>query len=207
MYTVDTNTTWTIGIDEAGRGPLAGPVSVGVFAVSDHFPFALLDGIRDSKQISERKREEWYRAISVMEHSRCAVAFSSPQLIDTKGIVFAIQDAMQRALKKLNINPDLCTVLLDGSLHAPKEYQFQKTIIRGDVTEPVISAAAILAKVKRDAYMKKVAEAYPEYLFEKHKGYGTKVHCEALQVHGLSELHRTSFCKNILNARLKVKGS
>jgi ribonuclease HII len=190
---------WTIGIDEAGRGPLAGPVSVGVFAVSSDFVMENLNGIRDSKQISEKKREEWYKILTALPECRCAVAFSSPQLIDTKGIVYAIQNAMQRALAKLDLDPQLCTVMLDGSLHAPSEYLSQKTIIKGDVTEPVISAAAILAKVKRDMYMKKVAEEYPPYLFEKHKGYGTKVHCEAIRTHGLSELHRTSFCKNILS--------
>jgi len=189
---------WTIGIDEAGRGPLAGPVSVGVFAVSSQFAMENLEGIRDSKQISEKKREEWYKALTSMEQCRCAVSFSSPQIIDTQGIVFAIQNAMNRALGKLGLDPDVCTVLLDGSLRAPEEYLSQKTIIRGDVTEPVISAAAILAKVKRDLYMKKVAKEYPEYLFEKHKGYGTRVHMEAIREHGLSELHRTSFCKNII---------
>jgi ribonuclease HII len=192
---------WTIGIDEAGRGPLAGPVSVGVFAISSKFNISQLEGIRDSKQISEKKREEWYKALTSMEHCRCAVAFSSPQCIDTEGIVFAIQNALDRALTKLKLDPAICTVLLDGSLHAPKEYISQKTIIRGDVTEPVISSAAILAKVKRDAYMKKVAGEYPLYLFEKHKGYGTKVHCEAIRRHGLSPLHRVSFCKNILKSR------
>lgn len=192
---------WTIGIDEAGRGPLAGPVSVGVFAVSNNFNVAQLEGIRDSKQISEKKREEWYKALTTMEQCRCAVAFSSPQFIDTEGIVFAIQNALDRALAKLKLDPALCTVLLDGSLHAPKEYVSQKTIIRGDVTEPVISSAAILAKVKRDAYMKKVAGEYPLYLFEKHKGYGTKVHCEAIRTHGVSPLHRVSFCKNIVGVK------
>lgn len=191
---------WIIGIDEAGRGPLAGPVSVGVFAVSSAFDLKNLEGIRDSKQISEKKREEWYKILTSLPDCRCAVAFSSPQMIDTKGIVYAIQNAMQRALAKLDIDPLLCTVQLDGSLHAPSEYLSQKTIIKGDVTEPVISAAAILAKVKRDAYMKKVAEEYPAYLFEKHKGYGTKVHCEAIREHGLSALHRASFCKNILSS-------
>lgn len=189
---------WTIGIDEAGRGPLAGPVSVGVFAVSSEFDIANLEGIRDSKQISEKKRNEWYVKLQTIEHSRCAVAFSSPYIIDTRGIVFAIQDALKRALNKLDIDPTACTILLDGSLHAPKEYTSQKTIIRGDVTEPVISAAAILAKVKRDLYMKKVANEHPDYFFEKHKGYGTAVHCEAIRTHGLSSLHRASFCKNII---------
>ncbi|HCC04944.1 TPA: ribonuclease HII [Patescibacteria group bacterium] len=194
-------TLWTIGIDEAGRGPLAGPVSVGVFAVSTEFAMNKLEGIRDSKQISEEKRNEWYVKFPSFEHCRCAVSFSSPQLIDTEGIVFAIQNALNRALIKLNLEPAVCTVLLDGSLHAPKEYLAQKTIIRGDITEPVISAASILAKVKRDLYMKKVAKEYPDYLFEKHKGYGTKQHFDLLRTYGLSSLHRTSFCKNILQSR------
>ena len=189
---------WTIGIDEAGRGPLAGPVSVGAFAISNDFAIEQLKGIRDSKQISEKKREMWYKLLTTFDDCRCAVSFSSPEVIDTKGIVFAIQNAMQRALSKLELEPELCTVLLDGSLHAPREYISQKTIIRGDVTEPVISAAAILAKVKRDLYMKKIASEYPLYDFEKHKGYGTKMHCDAIREYGLSAMHRASFCKNIL---------
>ncbi len=202
----DVALTWLIGIDEAGRGPLAGPVSVGVFAVPNTFDMALLDGVRDSKKLSQKKREEWFKKLVRLENTRSAVAFSSPQLIDARGIVYAIQNAMNRALQKLTINPSDCTVLLDGSLKAPEEYLSQKTIIKGDVTEPVISVASILAKVKRDTYMLKIAPDFPHYAFQTHKGYGTKLHCEAIQEHGLSSLHRKSFCKEILKSReLHVK--
>jgi ribonuclease HII len=132
-----------------------------------------------------------------MEHVRFAVSFTRSEDIDRHGIVWAVHHAMKNALQKLHLPPELCTVLLDGSLRAPSVYKAQKTIIHGDATEPVISAAAILAKVERDKKMKRYGLEYPEYGFEVHKGYGTKSHMAQIQKLGLCPIHRSTFCKNI----------
>jgi ribonuclease HII len=190
-------TKWIVGIDEAGRGPLAGPVSVGIFAINKNFDIKILNSIKDSKKLSEKKREEWHEKLKKSENSKYSVTYGTAKKIDKKGIVCAIKDAISAGLKKLDIKPDECEILLDGSLSAPETFKKQKTIIKGDVTEPVISAAAIFAKVERDKKMKKLAKKIPIYAFEKHKGYGTKKHIELIKKHGLSEAHRKSFCKNI----------
>ena len=187
-------TNWTIGVDEAGRGPLAGPVSVGVCAVPDGFDMSLFTGIRDSKTLSEKKRDEWYTKITKETVLRWSVVLISAEYIDREGIVPAIRAGLTRALQKVTCAPEDSVVLLDGGLHAPEEYGNQKTIIRGDASEPLISAAAILAKVTRDHYMLEQAHKYPEYGFERHKGYGTKQHREAIVQHGMSKLHRKTFC-------------
>ncbi len=192
-------TKWIIGIDEAGRGPLAGPVSVGVFAVNKNFDFKILDRIKDSKKLTEKKRKEWHKKLKKSENSKYAVCYSSSKTIDEKGIVFAIKKAMNDCLRKLDIKPSECEILLDGSLVAPEKYKKQKTIIKGDVTEPVISAAAIFAKVERDEKMKKNAKKFPKYSFETHKGYGTKKHIEFIKKYGITEIHRKTFCSNILS--------
>ncbi len=192
------NTKWTIGIDEVGRGPLAGPVAVGVFAVNDKFDYSVLDGIRDSKKLTEKKRIEWRKILELTENSKWAVGYVGNSQIDDTGITKSIKAAMLSALNTLNLDPGECNILLDGSLYAPEEYTSQKTIIKGDQKEPCISAAAILAKVDRDEKMKKFALHYPEYGLEKHKGYGTKLHREMIQKYGLSPIHRKSFCRNIL---------
>lgn len=189
---------WIIGIDEAGRGPLAGPVSVGVFAVEEGIDTSFLDGIRDSKKLSEKQRNEWYAKLSTC-NARHAVGYASASYIDSDGIVQAVQKAMNTALQKLEVEPRNCMVYLDGGLRAPIEYVQQKTIIHGDATIPVISAAAIFAKVERDNKMLKLASQYPEYFFEKHKGYGTQLHREQLKKNGPCVLHRLTFCKNILH--------
>jgi len=188
---------WIIGVDEVGRGPLAGPVAVGVFATSDPLFYKKIIGIRDSKKLSERDRVTLCKKLTHFPESRVAVSFASVKMIDTKGISFSIQNAIKKSFKKIQIDPTDCEVFLDGSLRAPVEYVCQKTIIRGDVTEPIISAAAIVAKVKRDIYMKNMDKKYPKYHFGKHKGYGTKEHIEFIQNKGICPLHRVSFCKNI----------
>lgn len=187
---------WAIGIDEAGRGPLAGPVAVGVFAVPDTFDFTHLANIRDSKTLSEKQREKWFDTLNALPHTRHAVSLVDAQHIDTYGIVHAIRTAMEQALSELALAPKDCTVLLDGGLHAPEAYTDQTTIVKGDATEPVISAAAMLAKVTRDRFMIAQAETFPRYEFERHKGYGTKAHRDAIQQHGLTVLHRKSYCTN-----------
>ncbi len=185
---------WRIGIDEAGRGPLAGPVAVGVFAVPDSFDYAELEGIRDSKVLNEQQREAWYQKLTVLPLARHAVRMVGAPHIDKYGITSAIRIALTDALNVLELDATQCEVLLDGGLHAPKEYIHQHTIIRGDATERCISSAAILAKVTRDYYMIKQDALYPMYGFAGHKGYGTRQHRDALREYGLCRLHRKSFC-------------
>lgn len=196
MYNKTIKKQWIVGVDEAGRGPLAGPVSVGVYAVQVESNISFLEGIKDSKKLSQVQREYWYNILHSQKNVRFAVSFSSSKKIDAKGIVWAVQDALTRALEKLHIKPEYCEVFLDGGLKAPKKYNVQKTIIKGDTKIPVISAAAILAKVSRDKVMIQYAKKYPVYVFESHKGYGTPKHRTAIAQHGLSAIHRKSFCKN-----------
>jgi ribonuclease HII len=197
---------WLIGIDEAGRGPLAGPVAVGVFAIhkDQKNKLKVLKKAKDSKVLKEREREEIFKEIQKEQKAgNCmyAVGQSSALYIDTYGIVPAIKDAMKKALKKLRIDPNECEVLLDGSLKAPIEYKNQKTIIKGDAKIPVISAASICAKVTRDRYMKKIAKKkeYGMYELDVHKGYGTLKHRNAIKKYGMSSIHRKSFCRKPLS--------
>ena len=199
---------YLIGIDEAGRGPLAGPVAVGAVLVPVDFDWKLVEGVRDSKKLSEKKREEIFVRASELEKShslRYAVSTSSAAYIDRYGIVPAIKRALAEALSKLTEDGPLHAkdgpryeILLDGGLHAPSQFSTQKSIIRGDDTEPIISLASIMAKVTRDRLMKRLSAKYPEYDFHVHKGYGTLAHRSAIQMYGLSEVHRTTFCSRIL---------
>ena len=212
-----------IGIDEAGRGPLAGPVAVGVFVIRSKKILKMFKGARDLKKLTQSNAR--LSSLKIKEakkngHVHFAVSFSSAGIIDKKGIVSAIKSALNRSLKKVEKNfvqglplykprSDLCTkvrpctnrgptlnncqVLLDGSLKAPRRYLNQKTIIGGDDIEPVISLASICAKVLRDRKMTRLAKKYPHYGFEVHKGYGTKKHYKAIKKHGLIKEHRRSF--------------
>lgn len=189
------NFRYIIGIDEAGRGPLAGPVAVGAFCVrvgdKNFETFSL--GVKDSKQLSEKQREEWF-ARMFQEKFSFAVAFGSAQMIDKRGLSFAVKHALASSLKKLACQPDQTLVLLDGGLRAPAEHLFQETIIQGDEKEPVISLASIAAKVSRDRMMVRLGKKYPLYGFERHKGYGTAAHYEAIARYGILEnVHRRSF--------------
>ncbi len=185
-----------IGVDEAGRGPLAGPVSVGVVMVAEGFDVTSeFPGVADSKKLSEKKRE----AIFTLLEERVAkgdaqfrVEFESAEAIDREGIVPAVRKALDRGVNALAPDASLVHIQLDGSLRAPAEYS-QETIIGGDATVPIISLASIVAKVLRDRLMVDLAKQYPEYGFEKHKGYGTAAHYEALKTHGLCDIHRRSF--------------
>ena len=191
---------YLIGIDEAGRGPLAGPVAVGAVMVPADFDWGVLQGVRDSKKLSEKKREEFYTRAKELEQTRVlrfTVSTSSSAYIDTYGIVPAIKRALAEALSRFDIEPHDCRVLLDGSLRAPAEYINQETIIRGDDTEPVISLASIMAKVTRDRLMKRLSPKYPAYAFHLHKGYGTASHLSAIAQWGLSDIHRASFCTRL----------
>ena len=197
---------YLIGIDEAGRGPLAGPVAVGAVLVSRDFDWTLVAGARDSKQMTPASREILYSTMTTLRENGTldfAVAFSSSSMIDTYGIVPAIKSALARCLNKLSEGSPLTRryeILLDGGLRAPPEFQNQRTIIRGDQSEPVISLASIAAKVERDRLMVQLATKYPLYAFETHKGYGTRAHREAIVEHGLSVIHRVTYCKNIHGA-------
>ena len=186
---------WHIGIDEAGRGPLAGPVSVGAVMVKSDFDFSIFKNLKDSKKLSESKREEFFEVIN--KKIKYKVVMVSNKIIDKKGISYAIKFAIKSLLKKLNPNIKNTKVFLDGSLKAPEEFT-QETIIKGDEKIPAISLASIMAKVTRDRYMKKISDKYPAFNFDIHKGYGTKGHIEAIKKHGPSELHRKSFISRII---------
>jgi len=174
-----------IGVDEAGRGPLVGSVVAGAVILPNDFD---LPELTDSKKLSEKKRDTLYTLIT--QQCQWAVGESSPQEIDEINILQATMLAMQRAVENLNIKYD--QVLVDGN-RCP-ELENCTAIIKGDLSEPVISAASIIAKVTRDRQMIELDKQYPEYGFAQHKGYGTKVHLEALKTYGaIKQQHRFSF--------------
>ena len=187
-----------IGIDEAGRGPLAGPVAVGVVRMSERSQ-NLLEGIRDSKKLSESNREKWYKwAIQARRKERLYffVSLVSEKTIDKKGINFAIDLGLKRCLKAVNAQTKDC-VLLDGGLSVPDKFKYQGSIIKGDEKISVISLASILAKVTRDRKMVKYAKDFPKFSFERHKGYGTKLHMENIRKYGSTKLHRKTYIKHL----------
>ena len=188
-------TRFIIGIDEVGRGPLAGPVAVGAVAATAAM-LRKFRTIKESKQLSEAKREEWSKLIhaAASNELHLAVSMVSAKEIDRIGIAPAIRKALAASLKKLNLDPRDSTVLLDGGLKAPPEYKKQKTIIRGDASETAIAMASVIAKVKRDRLMVTLDAKYPKYGFAQHKGYGTSLHIKAIKKHGLTPLHREHFC-------------
>ena len=187
-----------MGIDEVGRGPLAGPVAVGVIVATRQVlrKFRL---IKESKQLSSAQREEWFARITneLSPDLRHSVAFVSALMIDQKGIAHAIRTALARALADTNVLPNECDVRLDGGLRAPSAYSRQQTIIKGDEKETTIAMASVMAKVLRDRRMYALAKKYPEYGFERHVGYGTAIHIAAIKKYGLLPEHRKSFCRNI----------
>lgn len=203
-----TRDKWLIGVDEVGRGPLAGPVMVGVALVPADFDWALIPGVTDSKKLSEKRREAIYKNADELQLAGklfFAVAGRAAQVIDEIGIVCAIKEAMAEALEEMTkkkstlISPrgtlgEEVLVLLDGGLVAPQTFIHQKTIIKGDAIEPVIGLASIVAKVTRDREMVGVAKQYPGYGLEMNKGYGTAMHIGAIRSLGLTSIHRASFC-------------
>lgn len=190
-----------LGVDEAGRGPLAGPVAVGVVAVSEGYDIlATFPGLNDSKKLSEKKREMLFKTLQEemkQGNVKALVCLSSARMIDDKGIAYAVRHALDRGVRKLLPNPKEGKVWLDGSLKAPAEYA-QETVIGGDGLIPAIMLASIAAKVTRDQLMLKTDATHPLYGFKSHKGYGTKAHIEAIRKYGPCEEHRHSFLKNIL---------
>ncbi len=192
---------YLVGVDEVGRGPLAGPVAVCALMVRGDL-LRKLGRIRDSKGLSEAQRKEWFIKVRAFQKDGdldFAVTYAREKTIDTIGIVPAVRRALSRSLQKLEREPSECLVLLDGGLEAPEEYENQETIIRGDATETIIALASIVAKVYRDRRMIRLSKKYPGYGFEKHKGYGTRAHYEALQKFGSSPIHRLSFLSKIIS--------
>ncbi len=187
-----------IGVDEAGRGPLAGPVAVGAVLFPPDFDHSLLDGVRDSKLHTELQRDEWFAKIEAWHEAgvlQYVVKMSTAEVIDERGLTRAVMSGVARAVRALAPDPTSANVLLDGLLKAPRAYE-QQTIIHGDAIEPMISLASIAAKVTRDRLMIRMAKKFPGYGFEQHKGYGTQMHREAIERLGLCAIHRRRFCKN-----------
>ena len=180
------------GIDEAGRGPLAGPVVVaGVIMPKD----SMIEGVNDSKKVSEKKREKLYDLI-LEEAISYSVAVIGQDCIDDINILNATKQGVSTVVEELDVRPDL--ILVDALTHIDTKGIPYDSIIKGDAKCYCIAAASILAKVTRDRIMRQWAEVYPVYGFEKHKGYGTAVHIAAIKEYGLCPLHRRSFVKNIV---------
>ena len=179
------------GVDEAGRGPLAGPVYAAAVILP---PDARIDGVNDSKKLSEKKREALFDIIQQVALSSC-VASASVEEIDAHNILNATYLAMQRAVAGLSPQPQM--VLVDGN-RLPSLPMASQAIVKGDSLSLSIAAASILSKVSRDRFMKELAQQYPQYQLEKHKGYGTKLHRELIREYGPSPIHRKTFLKKIL---------
>lgn len=182
------------GVDEAGRGPLAGPVYAAAVILPRGY---IVDGVNDSKKLSEKKRDLLFDKI-VDECVCYSVGMASVEEIDKINILQATFLAMRRAVDGLSVKPDIA--LIDGNKKPGLDIE-QWDIVKGDATSANIAAASIIAKVSRDRYMLKLAEKYPQYQFEKHKGYGTKLHYEMLDKYGISEVHRKTFLKKYLEKK------
>ena len=182
------------GIDEAGRGPLAGPVCAAAVILPDD---AVIEGINDSKKLSEKKREELYDKITDV-----AIAYNiemvDEKIIDEINILQATYLAMKNAVSGLSEKADFA--LIDGNRSEGMEIPYE-TIVKGDSKSISIAAASILAKVTRDRYITEISDKYPEYNFKKHKGYGTKEHTDAILKYGPCEIHRRTFLKKLLGEK------
>jgi len=196
---------YIIGIDEVGRGPLAGPLTVcavkveaGMYKKLQRNKTLPVVG-RDSKKLSRKEREKYSKIIcdlTLAGKLQFTIVMQSNTIIDKKGLSFAIKKALALCLKKVGAKTE-DTILLDGGLKVLKEFTKQQTIIKGDEKHQVIAWASILAKVHRDSHMTKMAKKYPAYGFEKHVGYGTKFHREAIEKYGVTPIHRKSWIKII----------
>jgi len=185
---------YVVGVDEAGRGPLAGPLAVGVVRHNaDADLLALFPGLNDSKQLTEKKREALFHILEQTPEVSYVVEWIPASVIDADGLTKSVRDAVARGVLAL-MTPVEGKVYLDGLLSAPKEYE-QETIPGGDALVPAIMLASVAAKVLRDRKMVELAERYPEYGFEKHKGYGTKAHYAAITKHGPCAEHRRLFLR------------
>ncbi len=188
------NDKFIVGIDEVGRGAIAGPLVLGAAAgYLNNKNKKFLTGIKDSKKLTFNQRLLWYKKFKNSDLNFYCV-FISNNFIDKYGMSKSLKEGVKRLLKKIDKKIDL--VLLDGGLKAPEKYN-QKTIIRGDDKVPFISAASIYAKVKRDLYMIRMDKKI-NYCFTDHKGYGTKKHFLLIKKNGISKVHRKTFLKNIV---------
>lgn len=182
------------GVDEAGRGPLAGPVCAAAVILPEDVN---IPGLNDSKKLSDKRRREMYPLIKEQAIAY-SIAFATEEEIDDINILQATYLAMQRAIDGLQVKPDFA--LIDGN--RAKDFGLPvKTIVGGDGLSASIAAASILAKVTRDNFMLELAKEYPQYGFEVHKGYGTKAHYEALAQFGPSKVHRMSFLKKLYGTK------
>ncbi len=186
----DSGVSLICGVDEAGRGPLAGPVCAAAVILPRNIEIV---GLNDSKKLSEKSREKLYDEICEKAMS-FGIAFASVEEIEEFNILNAAMLAMNRAIAQLEPQPELA--LIDGNRSSAIEIN-SRCVIKGDAKCADIAAASILAKVTRDRYMLEMAEKYPEYHFERHKGYGTKLHYEALREYGPCEIHRPSFLRKM----------
>jgi len=180
------------GIDEAGRGPLAGPVVIASVIMPED---SMIEGVNDSKKVSEKKRELIYDKI-LEEAISYSVAIIDQHEIDEINILNATKKGLTMSLKELNVKPDL--ILVDALEHIDTLGIPYEPIIKGDAKAYSISAASIIAKVTRDRIMREWANVYPEYGFEVHKGYGTAKHIAAIKEHGICQIHRKTFTKNFI---------
>lgn len=178
------------GVDEAGRGPLCGPVCCAAVVLKDDF---VCEEINDSKKISEKKREKLFDVI-IKNCLAYSIVMISPQVIDEINILNASLSGMKQAVKELSLTPDL--VIVDGN-KVPQGMEIEtKALVKGDAKSLSIAAASILAKVSRDRYMEQLHQQYPQYRLDKHKGYPTKLHYELIAEHGIQDFYRRSFLKN-----------
>lgn len=186
----DSGVSLICGVDEAGRGPLAGPVCAAAVILPRNIEIA---GLNDSKKLCEKNREKLYDEICEKAVS-FGIAFASVEEIEELNILNAAMLAMNRAIAQLDPQPELA--LIDGNRSSAIEIN-SRCVVKGDAKCADIAASSILAKVTRDRYMLKMAQKYPEYHFERHKGYGTKLHYEVLREYGPCEIHRPSFLRKM----------
>ncbi len=193
---------YIVGVDEVGRGPLAGPITFCAMKIPIDFKAeGFGTKIKDSKLLTPKKRKEISQKIESLKKEgivEYALHSCTNKEIDKIGLGKAVKVCIAGALEKLTLNPEEVFVLLDGGIKAPKEFKNQKTIIGGDAKVRAISFASIIAKVWRDEKMVAFSKKYPKYQFHKHKGYATKLHRDLIREHGLCAIHRKSFCKNIV---------
>lgn len=179
------------GVDEAGRGPLCGPVCVAACILDPQNPIV---GVNDSKKLSEKKRELLFDQIKEKALAY-NIVFVSPEVIDQKNILWATMDGMRQAVEGLDIVPNLA--LIDGN-RCPQGLEVPcQSLVKGDATSASIAAASILAKVSRDRYMLELDKEFPQYQLAKHKGYGTKLHYEMIEKYGIQPFYRRSFLKKL----------
>ncbi len=199
-FGVASNIKFVVGVDEVGRGPLAGPIVFCALKIPHDFSPKGFGRIKDSKKLLPKRREEIFDKLEKLKKSGIidySIYSESTQNIDKYGLSRMGKSCIKETLEDLKIKPNISMILLDGGLKAPKKYKNQKTIIKGDEKERAIAFASIVAKVFRDGLMRGLSKKYPKYGFEIHKGYGTRKHRELIKEYGLCQEHRKSFCKNI----------